>query len=227
MTVLNASTRRPTTWAAPPPDWKVRSVCRGSKAVKADDFFSTSQSGQARAHAACLGCPVIVECLQATQDLDSGTYRWGIGGGLEGSQRYALESEALLGNRPNLGMARVLVSPRWLLRLRDLRRVCGSLEGMTVALHGDGLMVDEVTVRVAVWWSGADAPRMAWRTPEGERSLRARLRGEYLPAISYLKGQGVPCLGIAAYLGVPGQAGARAVTEALRAAAQKQPEVAA
>lgn len=222
MTVLKASTRRPTTWAAPPLDWKVRSVCRGSKTVKADDFFSTSQSGQARAHAACLGCPVIVECLRSTQSEDSGTYRWGIGGGLEGSQRYALESEVLLGNRPNLGMARVLVSPRWLLRLRDLRRVCGSLQEMTVALREEGLMVDEVTVRVAVWWSGADAPRMAWR-PSGEwQSLRARLRGDCLPAISYLKGQGVPSLGIAAYLGVPGQAGARAVTEVLRAAAQAE-----
>ncbi|MGW7398082.1 WhiB family transcriptional regulator [Streptomyces cyaneofuscatus] len=227
MTVLNASTRRPTTWAVPRPDWKVRSVCRNSDTVKADDFFSVSQSGQARAHAACLSCPVIVECLQATQGLDSGTYRWGIGGGLEASQRYALESEALLGNRPNLGMARVLVSPRWLLRLRDLRGVCGSLEEMTAALREEGLMVDEVTVRVAVWWSGADAPRMAWR-PGGEwQSLRARLKGEHLPAMSYLKGQGVPCLGIAAYLGIPGQSGARAVTEALRAAAQKKGEVAA
>ncbi|PVC80552.1 hypothetical protein DBP19_36050 [Streptomyces sp. CS090A] len=226
MTVLNASTRRPTTWAAPPLDWKVRSVCRNSSTVKADDFFTTSKSGQDRAHAACLSCPVIVECLQATQELDSGTYRWGIGGGLDGSQRFALESEALLGHVPNLGMARVLVSPRWLLRLRDLRGVCGSLEEMTAALREQGLMVDEVTVRVAVWWSGADAPRMAWRRSGEWQSLRARLRGEYLPTILVLKGQGVSSLGIAAYLGIPGQSGARAVTEALHVAA-KTGEVAA
>lgn len=174
MTVLNASTRRPTTWAAPPSDWKVDSRCRRDD-VDADDFFTTSKAGQGRARTACGQCPVIAECLRATQAVDEDFYRWGIGGGLDATQRRALELEESLGHHPNLEMAKLLISPRWLYRLQRLRSTCGSLEGMVRALHRDGLLVDEVTVRVAVWWYGGDAPRVAWRTPGDSRSLRARL----------------------------------------------------
>ncbi|MFD4795940.1 WhiB family transcriptional regulator [Streptomyces anulatus] len=216
MTVLNASTRRPTTWAAPPPDWKVDSRCRRDD-VDAEDFFTTAKAGQRRARAACVQCPVIAECLQQTRSFDDGTYRWGIGGGLDGFQRRALELEERLGNRPNPEMARLLVSPVWLGRLTRLRSVCGSLDGMVRALRGDGLMVDEVTVRVAVWWSGGDAPRVAWRTPGDSRSLRARLAGEYLEVMATLRSRGTRYADIAVYLGVSRDLGKRAVMEVLRA----------
>ncbi|MFE3381359.1 WhiB family transcriptional regulator [Streptomyces anulatus] len=216
MTILNIGSRRPTTIAAPPPDWKVNARCRRPD-VDADDFFTTAKAGQRRAREACAQCPVITECLQVTRSFDDGMYRWGIGGGLDGFQRRALELEERLGNRPNLAMARLLVSPVWLGRLSRLRSVCGSLDGMVRALRGDGLMVDEVTVRVAVWWSGGDAPRVAWRTPGDTRSLRARLAGEHLEVMATLRSSGARCADIAVYLGLPRDVGKRAVMEVLRA----------
>ncbi|WP_228994351.1 WhiB family transcriptional regulator [Streptomyces sp. DH8] len=212
MTILNVESRRPTTIAAPPPDWKVRAFCR-RKDVDAEDFFTTSQAGQKRAHAACAQCPVITECLQVTRSHDEGVYRWGIGGGLDALQRRALELEEWLGCRPNLEMARLLISPRWSGRLSRLRSSCRSLEGMTRALRRDGLMVDEVTVRVAVWWSGGDAPRVAWRGDT--RSLRALVGGEFLEPILRLRSMGARYADIAAWLGVPRETGVRALKDTL------------
>lgn len=215
MTILNLEARRPTMIAAPPPDWKVRAYCRRQD-VEADDFFTTSKAGRKRAHAACVQCPVITECLQVTRSHDEGVYRWGIGGGLDASQRRALELEEQLGGSPNWEMAKVLVSSRWLDRLTRLRSSCGSLEGMTRALHRHGLLVDEVTVRVAVWWSGGDAPRVAWRGDT--RAMRVRLAGDYLDVMLRLRAKGARYVDIAAYLGVSGESGSRAVKDVLRAA---------
>lgn len=212
MTVLNASTRRPTTWAAPPPDWKVDSRCRRDD-VDAEDFFTTAKAGQDRARKACAECPVIAECLRATQGMDEDFYRWGIGGGLDATQRRALELEERLGGQLNLEMARVLVSPRWLDRLTRLRSSCASLEGMVRSLRRDGLLVDEVTVRVAVWWSGGDAPRVAWRGDT--RGLRTRLGSDYLDVILRLRSMRARYADIAAYLGLPRETGMRALKDVL------------
>lgn len=214
MNILNLDSRRlATTFAAPPPDWKTNARCR-AKDVDAEDFFTTAKAGQKRAHAACAQCPVIVECLGVTRSHDEGTYRWGIGGGLDALQRRALELEEQLGARPNLGMARVLVSSRWSDRLSRLRSSCGSLDGMVRALRRDGLLVDAVTVRVAVWWSGGDAPRVAWRGDT--RSLRARLGSDYLDVILRLRSKRTRYADIAAYLGVPRETGIRALKDILR-----------
>ncbi|WP_098007798.1 WhiB family transcriptional regulator [Streptomyces sp. sk226] len=215
MTILNLEARRDTTIAAPPPDWKLRARCRADD-VDAEDFFTVSKAGQDRARGACAQCPVIVECLQSTRSYDEGVYRWGIGGGLDASQRRALELEERLGGAPNWEMARMLVSPRWLYRLSRLRSSCGSLDGMVRALHRDGLLVDAVTVRVAVWWSGGDAPRMAWRGDT--RAMRVRLAGDYLDVMLRLRGMRARYADIAAYLGVSGESGRRAVKDVLLAA---------
>ncbi|MFH9236106.1 WhiB family transcriptional regulator [Streptomyces globisporus] len=212
MTILNIGARRPTTIAAPPPDWKVSARCRAED-VDAEDFFTTAKAGQKRARAACVQCPVIAECLRQTRAFDDGTYRWGIGGGLDGLQRRALELEEWLGCRPNLEMARLLVSPPWLGRLVRLRSSCRSLDGMVRALRGDGLMVDVVTVRVAVWWSGGQAPRVAWRGDT--RSLRAQLAGDHLDVILRLRSNGARYADIAAWLGVPRDTGMRALKDIL------------
>ncbi|MFF8250122.1 WhiB family transcriptional regulator [Streptomyces griseus] len=212
MTILNLGSRRDTTMAAPPPDWKVNARCR-AEGVDAEDFFTTGKAGQARARAECSQCPVIVACLRATRAFDDGVYRWGIGGGLTGVQRRALELEEWLGNRPNLEMARLLVSPRWVGRLSRLRSVCGSLDGMVRALRRDGLMVDAVTVRVAVWWSGGDAPRVAWRGDT--RALRVRVADLFLDAVVELRSRGARYADIVLWLGVPRDTGLRALRDVL------------
>lgn len=222
MTILNAGTRRCTTSAVTAPDsenWKTRSVCRSSGMT--DDFFSTSTAAKERARALCVGCPVIVECLNNQRASDDNIYRWGVGGGLDPDQRRALELEELLGNRPNLAMARVLVSPRWLYRLRGLKAGCRSLGGMVAALREDGLLVDEVTVRVAVWWSGGRGARMARLAPGDRRSWRAQLRDDYADVVVALHERGVRNIDIAAYLGAPGTNGAKGVSEVLRVVAEK------
>jgi hypothetical protein len=192
-----------------------------------DDFFSTSTATKKRARALCLGCPVIVECLNSQRQSDDTIYRWGVGGGLDPDQRRALELEELLGNRPNLAMARVLVSPRWLHRLKSLRSRCRSLEGMAAALRKDGLFVDEVTVRVAVWWSGGEGARMARLAPGDRRSWRAQLRDDYTDVVMALQRLGARRADIAAYLGNPTTNGAKGVSEILNAAAVAGVELAA
>ncbi|MFG2676979.1 WhiB family transcriptional regulator [Streptomyces sp. NPDC048445] len=228
MTILNAGTRRHTTWAASAPatpDWKTRSICRTGE--MSDDFFSTSTAATKRARALCLGCPVIVECLNNQRQVDDTIYRWGVGGGLDPDQRRALELEELLGHVPNLGMARVLVSPRWLYQLKSLRSRCRSLEDLVAALREDGLIVDEVTVRVAVWWSGGEGARMARLAPDDRRSWRQQLRDDYTGVVLALHELGARRADIAAYLGNPGTNAAKGVSEIVNAAAKAGMELAA
>ncbi|THA22742.1 WhiB family transcriptional regulator [Streptomyces sp. A1277] len=217
MTILNAETRRSTTLAVPPaPDWKTRSVCRSGKL--ANEFFSTAPADKAKARALCAGCPVIVECLTSQRASDDAVYRWGVGGGLDPDQRRALELEELLGYVPDLAAACLLVSPRWLWRLRQLRAGCRSLEGIAAVLRRDGLVVDAVTVRVAVWWSGGAGPRVARMSPCDTRSWRAQLRDDYTDVIMALHERGARNTDIAAYLGISMSNGKKAVGEIVRAA---------
>lgn len=228
MTILNAGTRRRTTLAVTTPatpDWKTRSVCRNSDMT--DDFFSTATAARKRARALCVGCPVIVECLNNQRQSDDTIYRWGVGGGLDPDQRRALELEELLGNVPDLAMARLLVSPRWLYRLRRLKAGCRSLEGIAAALLEEGLVVDAVTVRVAVWWSGGDGARMARLAPGDRRSWRAQLRDDYTDVVLALHKLGARRADIAAYLGNPGANGAKGVSDVVNAATAAGMELAA
>ncbi|MFD7868015.1 WhiB family transcriptional regulator [Streptomyces sp. NPDC059783] len=217
MTILNAHTRRPTRYAAHLPatqDWKTRSVCRNSGMT--DDFFDTRTAAKTRARALCTGCPVIEECLTNQRASDDTIYRWGIGGGLDPEQRRALEWEEALGHVPDLGMARVLVSPRWLWRLRQLRFGCRSLEGIVAVLRRDGLVVDEVTVRVAVWWSGGAGARVARMTVSDTRSWRVQLRDDYTDVIVALHALRARNVDIAAYLGLTVTNGSKAIGEIVR-----------
>jgi WhiB family redox-sensing transcriptional regulator len=204
--------RRPA--AQRPVDWKTRSECRGADT---DDFFSTTTAEKDRARALCAKCPVIAECLIEHRATDEEIYRWGIGGGLDAHQRRALEMEELLGNHADLALAQLLISPRWLLRLQDLRSSCRSLQEVTRKLRLDGLLVNEVTVRVAVWWSGGHGSRMAWNCPTDLRPLRSQIREDYMDVVLELRAAGARQSDIAAYLGVPGSQGSQAIAKALRA----------
>ncbi|MFE1515825.1 WhiB family transcriptional regulator [[Kitasatospora] papulosa] len=195
--------------------WESEASCRK---VGGDAFFIESKAGIQRARAVCVKCPVLVECLLNQQVKDKGdrTYQWGVGGGLSAVQRRVLAVEALLGNRPNLVMARLLVSPQWSYRLRNLSSARWSLDGVVQGLREDGLMVDLVTVRVAVWWLGGEGSRLA-----RGRHWRHQLR-DHLDLIVALREKGARFLDIAVFFGVPEVNGAKAVSELLLAVAAEK-----
>ncbi|MGW1814201.1 WhiB family transcriptional regulator [Streptomyces sp. NPDC002125] len=221
MTVQTLPVRRSTTSAVQSRetvDWKTQAVCRNPE-VDADpeDFFTTTKAGQDRARSLCATCPVIVECLRDQQAKDEDIYRWGIGGGLSAAQRRALGVEARLGQYPDLESARLLISPRWSYRLRRLMSTCYSLEGMVRSLAKDGLNVDTVTVRVAVWWMGGTGSRMTRLAPSDPRGWSVQLREDYADMVVRLAEMKVRHADIAAYLGISGSWGAKAVGEVVRA----------
>lgn len=190
--------------------WESEASCRE---VDGDLFFDESKAGVQQAQAVCVTCPVLVECLrdQQTKDKDDRSYQWGVGGGLSTVQRRALAVEALLGNQPNLAIARLLVSPQWARRLRKPRTAWRPLGEIVQGLRKDGLMVDVVTVRVAVWWLGGEGSRMA-----RGRHWRHQLRDEHLDTIVALRGKGARFLDIAVFLGVPEVNGAKAISEMMQ-----------
>ncbi|MEU5490298.1 WhiB family transcriptional regulator [Streptomyces sp. NPDC020196] len=193
--------------------WESEATCRE---VDGDSFFTESKAGIERARAVCMQCPVLVECLRDRQAKDDKSYQWGVGGGLSAVQRRVLAVEALLGNRPNLVMARLLVSPQWSYRLRNLSSARWSLGGVVQGLREDGLMVDLVTVRVAVWWLGGEGSRLA-----RGRHWRHQLR-DHLDLIVALREKGARFLDIAVFFGVPEVNGAKAVSELLLAVAAEK-----
>lgn len=212
MTAQTLPKRRSTTSAVlsrESENWETEAACRND----GDSFFVESHAAMQRARAVCVKCPVLAECLpdQQAKDKRDRTYQWGVGGGLSATQRRALAMEAVLGNRPNLRMARLLVSPRWSYRLRNLNSACWSLDGIVEGLRGDGLMVDAVTVRVAVWWLGGKGARMSRGRP-----WRRQLRDDHLGTIITLRERGARFLDVAVFLGVPEVNGAKAISELMQ-----------
>jgi hypothetical protein len=62
-------------------------------------------------------------------------------------------------------------------------------------------MVDETTVRVALWWAGEKASRLT-SVPSGDSAARAgRMAAEDGEAIRRLRGFGLPHRDVAAYFG--------------------------
>jgi hypothetical protein len=190
--------------------WESEASCRE---VDGDLFFDESRAGVQQAQAVCAKCPVLVECLRDQQAKDKAdrSYQWGVGGGLSTVQRRALAVEALLGNQPNLAVARLLVSPQWAGRLRKPRTAWRPLGEIVQGLRKDGLMVDAVTVRVAVWWLGGEGSLMV-----RGRHWRHQLRNEHLDTIVALRGKGARFLDIAVYLGVPEVNGAKAISDLMQ-----------
>lgn len=232
MSLTQARTGRARTLAAQSPvtsgPWEEASACRTTDPKL---FFSDSKLEREQARAVCRSaCPVIAECLswhrrqEETEGAAAGAYRFGIAGGLMPDQRRALVMEELLGQRPNYAMARRLVSARAVQHLRDLYKARGrSLAGVTETLRQDfGLLVDEVTVRVALWWAGLDGSRVERAAQGDERLMGQRLVDEYADVVMQLRDAGATQYQVAWYLGTYKDAVTQAVRvlEAARAAGE-------
>lgn len=211
MSLIQARTGRVRRNAAQPSvtsgPWEEQSACR---TTDPELFFSDLKKDREQAREVCRSaCPVIVECLswhrrkEETADASAGVYRFGMAGGLMPDQRRALVVEEMLGHFPNYRMARRLVSDRAVRHLRDLYEARGrSLAGVTEVLRQDfGLLVDEVTVRVALWWAGLDGSRIERAAPGDERTMSRRLVDEYADIVMQLRDAGATQYQVAWYLG--------------------------
>jgi hypothetical protein len=195
---MTTTTRRPTRQAVNS-DWLVAAACR---TTDPEAFFSDQKADLKAARKVCVGCPVLKSCLSRQMRAEETLYRWGVAGGLSREQRRALYGELVLGGRPNLGMARWLAVPQGRYRLMAAWKASGSrLAGTVELLRAEGLLVDEVTVRVALWWAGERVPRLT-SVPSGDGPARAaRLAAEDGAVILRLRGLGVSSDDVAAFLG--------------------------
>lgn len=212
-------TRRPTAAAVPATaegsHWAHRSACRTAEADR--DFFGTSAAAQARARATCLSCPVRLECLAERSAVDV-EESWGMVGGLDAEQRRVLEVAELIGERPDLQRAQELLTPRWRYRLYNLRAAGHAPQRIADILTAEGIAVDAITVRVAVWWTGGPGRAISRRASRDRRPLWQRLRDDYADVIYLLRARGARHVDVAAYLGVCVTTSTRA-TQELEAAA--------
>ncbi|MER0443110.1 WhiB family transcriptional regulator [Streptomyces sp. Edi4] len=194
-------------------DWARRSACT---AETADDFFGTSAAAEARARAVCRTCPVRIQCLteRIAGDPDDGG---GVLGGLTAAQRRILTTAQLLGERPDLRRADELLTPRWRYRLHQLRSAAVAPRRIAEILTAEGIEVDAITVRVALWWSGASGKVMGRRQRGDRRPLWQRLRDDYSDELQRFRAQGARHADGADYLGVGVGTYGRAVQELKKA----------
>lgn len=150
-------------------------------------------------------------CLRDALDYEARPYMvWGVAGGLLEWQRKALNVHAQLGERPHLGQARVLASPvfaGFMCEWRDWPAdvVAGELRKI-------GVLASPVTVRVALWWSGARGSVLRPVEAGDVRVPWMRVRDECRPLVDRLRGHGFSNRDIVAYLGVRKDNLERAVT---------------
>ncbi|MFF4409889.1 WhiB family transcriptional regulator [Streptomyces sp. NPDC001404] len=206
-------------------DRDLRIACRRPDTDQ--DFFGAGPAAETRARAVCLGCPVLVQCLRKRSLVDLDSDVWGVLGGLSADQRRALSVAEQLGERPELRTARTLLTPRWRYRLHNLRVSGQTPERIAQVLRQEGLELNPVTVRVAVWWSGGAGGLMARRARGDQRPLWKRVRDDHADVILQLRNRGTRQVDIAAYLGVHINTYVRAIqslearrTEASRSADQ-------
>ncbi|MDR3083699.1 MAG: WhiB family transcriptional regulator [Streptomyces sp.] len=194
---MNTTTRRPLTGAAPARDWRTSAACQG---IDTDTIFSDRSREQQQMHGICRGCPVKVTCLQEQIRCEGTDYTWGVAGGLTPLQRRALRVEALRGNRPNLGQARVLASPVFAEFMAQWRDWPADVVAGELRKHD--VIASVVTVRVALWWTGAKGSVLSPRGPEDKRVLWEQVRDECQDLVAELRELRLSLESIAAYLGV-------------------------
>lgn len=209
---MTATTRRPTRNATPSKNWRDHANCTHTKP---DDFHDDRIRSQRRARAACHGCTVTADCLISALGSEGGSnHRWGVAGGLTTDQRRALRCEILLGNQPDLAKAKELASLRWRHVLYPFTVRGDSPQQIADALNeAFDLEVSPVTVRVAVWWMGRNAPVITGEAREDGRSVWQLVRDDHWAVVERLRELGATGPDIAAHLGV----GRNAIEVAVRA----------
>lgn len=200
MTTTSPETRRARSYAAQPAyriGWTEEAACRGTDT---EAFFDDHTAGQNQARVLCRRCPVLETCLAEVTDLED-AYRFGVYAGLNSEQRRALPWELALHGRPDFRKAKLLVSGRYAHMLRDLR--LDTPEHAAGVLRGTGLAVDDVTVRLAMWWMGYRGSRVPQRAKFETAAQDAERIGRLCrDVIVRLRGMGATYPDIAAYLGV-------------------------
>lgn len=188
-------------------NWRRSAACQG---VDEETVFSTRLTEQARVKGICRGCPVRSTCLTDAMSYEAGYYMsWGVQGGLSDLQRIALRVEMKLGNQPDLEQARKLASPVFAGFMQQWRD--WPPETVAVELRRHGVIASAVTVRLALWWTGADGSLLP---PTAEGDVRApwmRVRDELRDTVSRIRGLGFSNRETVAYLGVARDAFERAV----------------
>jgi hypothetical protein len=182
-----------------PGRWDDDAACR---TTGSELFCSDEKNDHHLARRVCVPCPVLEVCLSRQMKTEEVLYRWHVVGGLTPEQRRALYGEMLLGGRPNLRVASRLARPQGRYQLMAAWKESGRrLPRATELLRAEGWMVDETTVRVALWWAGEKASRLT-SVPSGDSAARAgRMAAEDGEAIRRLRGFGLPHRDVAAYFG--------------------------
>lgn len=201
---MTAITRHPTRLAS---DWRTRASCTGTDL---ETFFDDTPDAQELTQRVCRACPVRTACLTDIVRWEADGYmRWGVVGGLTSVQRRALRCEVLLGNEPNLEQARRLSSRAFAGFMAEVAEWPADMVAAELRKHG--VLASVVTVRVALWWSGAKASVLRPREEGSWRPLWERVRDECRDVVAQLRESGLGNRDIAAYLGVSEDALARAV----------------
>ena len=204
---MTATTSHATTLGTPRKDWRTSAACQG---IDEEVVFSERPTMQTQMQGICRGCPVKTVCLTDALGYEATEYMvWGVAGGLTDTQRRALRVEALLGNVPNLEQAGKLTRPVF----AEFMRAWRDWPAETVAeeLRRHGVIAAPVTVRVALWWTGARAGVLPPQAEEDRRGSWAVVRDECRDVVYRLRDLGVSNLGVAAYLGVSRDALERAI----------------
>jgi hypothetical protein len=163
-------------------------------------FFDPSQHAKARN--ACRRCPALIDCLRTEPTADAPVDVWSVLGGLTSVQRRRLRLEEMLGNRPDLPVARSLTRSRWQCTLRRLMTSETSVAAICDCLEQDhGMKASVVTVAVALWWLGGQMRTVALPEGEGRRQIQL-LREARGGDLLRLQEQGVSYTDLADYLGL-------------------------
>ncbi|MGW2740542.1 WhiB family transcriptional regulator [Streptomyces sp. NPDC001288] len=216
---MTATTSRVTTPAAL---WQKSAACQG---IDEEEVFSTRAIVQSAVQGVCRGCPVRTACLVDILSYENGGRPWGVVGGLTEVQRRALHVEARLGCRPNLRQAEQLARPRYAEFMRAWRDWPPDM--VADELRKLGVLVSAVTVRLALWWTGAAGSLVLPRAADDRRSPWMVIRDEHRTTVTMLRELGVASVDTAAYLGVAAHPVQKAVRAWRLADAAVEMEVAA